>query len=124
MRILSQVSAMGNKAVEILKMSTRKGVALCAMTKYKCKMCGKESMHNNSNVPMLCSDCFEEVHLDWIDKISYKEFQKLSAEVLGIVKDNEKMIYEKKCAWYKRQGWDKPVMPEFLEEGGSSDDDR
>lgn len=34
-----------------------------AFTPYRCKMCGKEYMHSNTDVPTLCPDCAEKHEL-------------------------------------------------------------
>jgi hypothetical protein len=31
-----------------------------AFTRYTCKMCGKEDMHHNTGVPMLCANCADK----------------------------------------------------------------
>lgn len=55
--------------------SSNGNFGLCVMTKYNCKLCGKEDLHSSSNIPKICKPCGEEIALN-IVRYGY-DFEKL-----------------------------------------------
>lgn len=41
--------------------SSRSGAGGCAMTRFKCSLCGEEDMWGNTNVPMICRACAKKM---------------------------------------------------------------